>query len=79
MNLNLLDFWKAKSLNSFAVKQISDTHRRIECVTARGRVYAQTWAAERADPLIKREEVEDLWRNDRKRFLPFDQVAGCFV
>jgi hypothetical protein len=44
-------------------------------VESRGRVYAVTFA----EPFPTLEEARQLWRDDRKAFLPYDETTGRYL
>jgi hypothetical protein len=52
----------------------SPAHKLVKAI-ARGRVYAVTFA----EPFPTLEEARQLWREDRKAFLPYDETTGRYL
>ena len=48
---------------------------RVAKVQSRGRIYAVTYA----EPWPTEEEVQQLWREERKAFRPYDETTGSYL
>jgi hypothetical protein len=52
----------------------SPAHTIVKAIS-RGRVYAVTFA----EPFPTIEEAQQLWREDRKAFRPYDETTGRYL
>jgi hypothetical protein len=53
----------------------SPAHKIVKAITARGRVYAVTFA----EPFPTEAEARQLWREERRAFRPFDESTGRYL
>ena len=52
-----------------------ETHKVVKVTTARGYVYASTWA----EPFPSEEEARVAWRENRRAFAPYDETSGRYL
>ena len=52
----------------------SPAHKIVKAVS-RGRVYAVTFA----EPFPTDEEAQQLWRDERRAFRPYDEMTGRYL
>ena len=52
----------------------SSAHKVVKAIM-RGRVYAVTFA----EPFPTIEEAQQLWREERRAFRPYDETTGCYL